>query len=268
MRFYYYGLSLFLLMSNSCDSGKLTNLADLPMRISESSALEIIPDVPLLWTIEDRGNGPVLYGLDTSASLEKVLTITNAKNHDWEDLTSDKQGNLYIGDFGNNHHNREKFSIYKINHPENASSEIEAERIQFQLPEKHKSEDFEAFFIWDEHFYIFSKSHKKGILIKVPNKKGMHTAEIVAKFDLDAKHKRITSADISEDGQQVVLLNHDKLFLLTDFKDDNFFEGKIKIIDFEHDSQKEGIVFSDSETVLISDEKTSSVGGNIYSLKL
>lgn len=261
-------LILILLIVSSCGTGKLKVLADLPMSLKEASAAETIPGVPLLWTIQDRGNDPVVYGLNKDVSIEKHLTVTNAENQDWEDLTSDEQGNLYIGDFGNNHKNRDEYTIYKLKQPEKSSSSIEAERIRFQLPEEHKSEDFEAFFLWKGYFYIFSKNHKKGIVVKVANTLGFQSAEIISTFDLEGKNKRITSADISDDGKKVALLAHDKLYLITDFSEDDFFSGNIKILNFEHDSQKEGIVFSKANEVVITDERSSGSGGHIYQFKL
>lgn len=267
MRSCNYVIYLIVFALSSCDSGKLTVLADLPMRITESSAAEFLPNVPLLWTIQDRGNAAEVYGLDKSASIKKLLKVTNAKNHDWEDLTSDSNGNLYIGDFGNNHKDRKEFTIYKLARPENESSEIQAETIQFKLPKNQNSEDFEAFFLWKGHFYIFSKNQKKGIVVKVPNKIGIHTAKILDNFELKGTDPRITSADISDDGKSIVLLTHDKLYLITDFIEDDFFNGTVETIFFNHDSQKEGIVFSEKNKVIITDEKNSSFGGNVYSLE-
>lgn len=267
-RLSYFFLVFNLVISSSCDSGKLEVLADLPMRITESSAAEIMPDSPYLWTIEDHGNKPILYGISEDAELSKVLTVNNAKNHDWEDLTSDNEGNLYIGDFGNNSHDRSEFEIYKLNHPENKETEINAETIRFKMPKGKKPEDFESFFIWKDHFYIFSKNHKKGILLKVANKLGTQTAELIEEFELEGKNKRITSADISDDGKEIVLLAHDKLYLLSDFENDDFFGGTIELIPFDHDSQKEGITFSKENKVVITDEKSSFDGGNIYSFEL
>jgi hypothetical protein len=39
-----------------------------------------------------------IYGLNPKGKLEKSITIQNAENIDWEEITKDKEGN-YIGDF-------------------------------------------------------------------------------------------------------------------------------------------------------------------------
>jgi hypothetical protein len=116
----------------------------------------------------------------------------------------------------------------------------------------------------NDYFYIFSKENKTSKLIKVPNQVGKHTAEFVTDFNLDGKHHKITSADVSDDGKTIVLLNHDKLWKITNFEGDDFFKGSIEEITFDHKSQKEGICFLNNSTVYITDERNNGEGGNLY----
>ena len=81
---------------------------------------------------------------------------------------------------------------------------------------------------------------------------------------MTGKHTKVTSADISDDGKIVVLLNHDKLWKLTNFTNDNFFDGDIEALGFEHHTQKEGVVLINANQVLITDERDKSSGGNVY----
>ena len=106
------------------------------------------------------------------------------------------------------------------------------------------------------------------MVFKVPNKIGLHTATLLEKFNLEGKNHRITSADISDNGKTIVLLNHNKLWKITNFKGDNFFESNIQELKFDHNSQKEGVCFKDAKTVYITDEKTKSDGGNLYGFGL
>jgi hypothetical protein len=268
MMFQIQKLIFSLLFLSSCDTGKLNVIADLPHSLKEVSAAETLPDSDLIWVIEDAGNKNNLYGLNTQGKIIKDLDISNASNIDWEDLTSDDSGNLYIGDFGNNSKNRDDFTIYKVANPNTEARHTTAEKINFLLPKEMKSEDFEAFFILNDFFYIFSKENKSSILLKVPNIIGKHTAELIADFNLDGKHHKITSADVSDDGKTVALLNHDKLWKISDFESDNFFKGTIEELKFNHDSQKEGICFKNANTVYITDEKNKNEGGNLYEFKL
>lgn len=261
-------LILYLIIFSSCQSGKLENLTDLPYGLKEISALEYTASNRLLWIIEDAGNSNNLFALDEKGQLTNTIEILNSENDDWEDLTSDNLGNIYIGDFGNNSKERENFIIYKVSKPNANSNLIKAEKIEFELPKKMDSQDFEAFFLFNGTFYIFSKEDKKGTVISVKNISGKQDAKKVCDFNLDGKNDKITSADISEDGKTVILLNHEKLWKLTNFKGDNFFGGTIEKLEFGHDSQKEGIVFISDDQVLITDEQDGTTGGNLYRFKL
>lgn len=259
------GLGLILV---SCNTGNLQLLADLPNSLKEISAAETTGNSSLIWVIEDAGNSNTLYGLDAKGNIVKDIEIDNANNEDWEDLTSDSQGNIYIGDFGNNSKNRANFSIYKVEDPTHAGEHKDAQKISYTLPETMKSEDFEAFFLFSNNFYIFSKSDKEGVLIKVPNRSGSHVAKMVTEFNLDGKDNAITSADISTNGKTVVLLNHEKLWKLSNFSADNFFSGTIEKRKFGHKSQKEGICFKSDTTLLITDERDGNHDGNLYAFDL
>lgn len=254
--------STFLLWS--CDTGKLQVVASNPSNLKEISAAETLPDSDLLWVIEDAGNDNHVYGLDKKGNLKKDIIIQNSENIDWEDLTSDKDGNLYIGDFGNNSGKRENFTIYKVNHPENSIKEAKAERIDFKLPKNLKSKNFEAFFVYNDFFYLFSKESKKNVLLKVPNVVGSHAAELVSEFNLKGKNNLITSADISEDGNTVILLNHDKVWKLTKFTSDNFLNGTLETLPFEYSSQMEGACFKTNTKLYITDEYNGNLGSNLY----
>jgi hypothetical protein len=260
-------LLLFVIVF-SCSKGNLIVTADLPSILSEASALQMTRTSNDLWIIEDAGNTNTLYAIDSLGKLTKEITIENAKNKDWEDLTTDSIGNIYIGDFGNNSKKRNKFTILKIEKDSIKRKTAIAKFINFKLPKTTKSKDFEGFFLHQGFFYIFSKEHKKFITLKVPNEIGTHTATIISEYKFEGNQNRITGADISPDGKTVVLLNHEKLWKLTNFKANQFFSGKVESIPFNNSSQKEGICFKSNSEVYIADETTKNEGGNLYRFNL
>ncbi|WP_282123661.1 SdiA-regulated domain-containing protein [Algibacter mikhailovii] len=265
MTFTMKSIFILLLLLLSCNTGDLNVIAEIDNEVDESSALEIVQGSNLLWTIEDAGNKNYLYGLSNKGKVKKKIKITNSKNIDWEDLTSDNSGNIYIGDFGNNAKKREKFTIYKVNIDTLTTNKTTAKKIHFTTPKDVKSEDYESFFLLNNNFYIFSKNHKTSLLLKVPNEIGSHKAELITKFKLDGKSTKVTAAAISPNKKTIVLLNHDKLWKITNFLSENFFEGDIEKHDFNHSSQKEGICFKDEHTVYISDERNKANVSYIYS---
>lgn len=254
------------------------------LSLKEASAVAVSKVSDLIWVAEDSGNKNKIYGLDTDGKITHTVTLENAKNVDWEDLTADEEGNLYVGDFGNNDNFRKDLCIYKINAADlKNETAVSPSKIEFYYPEQKqfppkKSElfyDAESFFFYKDNFYIFTKNRSKGfdgtvMLYKVPNQSGNHKAQLLGKFKAcDSYHKcAITSADISPDGKKIALLSSSKVWILSDFKADDFLNGKTEMFELNDVTQKEGICFKDNQTLLIVDEKSKKTGGNLYEIKL
>lgn len=275
-------LFIGVLLWSSCQNfGQLIFVTDLPKQLKEVSGNETFPNSEIIWMINDSGNASKIYGVSKNGEIFKEVLI-DKKNKDWEDLTTDKQGNLYIGDFGNNKNKRKNLRILKITSKGLQQEKSAAEKIVFDYenqkkfpPKKEKQFfDAEAFFYFNNHFYIFTKSRVKGkfgqtFLYKIPSKKGKHKAKLIGQFyNGDKNSSWITSADISEDGKKVALLSQKNILIFSDFDTDDFFSGNLKKIPLTHHSQKEGICFKDSNTLLITDEKTGFHGRNLYALKI
>ena len=131
-------LALFsVTLSCSQSQENFSVICKLPKQLKEASACEISKASPLIWTIEDNHNHNILFGFNEKGELLKRITITNVENNDWEDLTSDDEGNIYIGDFGNNENDRQNLAIYKINASDLTKDEAQAESIvQFYYPDQ------------------------------------------------------------------------------------------------------------------------------------
>ncbi|MFD2543345.1 hypothetical protein ACFSSB_13515 [Lacinutrix gracilariae] len=271
-------LILILFFYGSCTTKNIVNITDLPADVNEVSGTEIAIDSDLIWMVNDSGNKPKLFGLDAKGKIKKELKI-DAKNHDWEDLTSDDQGNLYIGDFGNNDSKRKNLTILKIQASSLTSdATVKVERISFSYPDQKKFPpkkkqlyfDCEAFFYFNKNLYLFTKSRVKGdfgktSVYKIPEEAGNHEAQLLGSFNsCTESHCWITSADISPDKKTMVLLSQKAVLLFTNFEGDDFFNGTIKEFPFEHISQKESICFKDATTLYITDEKAHDTGGNLY----
>ncbi len=268
----------------SCQNhGKLTFLVDLPSNLEENSGLQIYPD-NIIWVIEDNGNKDDIYGLNLKGKIIKVFSVKNAKNDDWEDLAKDTHGNLYIGDFGNNGNDKKKLRIYKLPNPQKEKGDkIDAEKIEFFYPEQRHYPpketklyyDTEAFFHWKNSLYLITKNRTrpydgKALIYKVPDTKGKYKAKLVGEFIICSNQNTcsITSADISPDGKKIALLSYGYLTILTDFNFDDFSKGKKQQIDLGIRTQLEAVCFKNDSTLLLSDEKSHTQGGNLYSLNL
>lgn len=265
----------------SCTNyGQLKMISDLPKTLKEVSGNELSNDQQFVWMLNDSGNKARLYGVSFQGKIIKELKI-DAKNNDWEDITKDDQGNIYLGDFGNNANKRENLKILKISHKDTENKEVTVEKIKFEYPEqkdfppkkKKRFFDAEAFFYWNNHFYIFTKSrvaNAYGItfLYKVPaNSKKKHKAERLAAFEnCSGNACWITAAAISPNKTKVALLSQENVIIFSNFSEDDFFSGTQQVFPFHVSTQKEGICFKDNNTLLITDEYSKGSGGNLYEL--
>ena len=113
-------LSSFLLLSCNPKAQEAPKTDDLkvefslPKKLKEVSGITLSQDNNTIWAIEDQGNKNVIYGVDRKGNLTSDVLVENAENHDWEDITKDAAGNIYIGDFGNNDNDRQNLSILKV----------------------------------------------------------------------------------------------------------------------------------------------------------
>lgn len=274
-----------LCTSSALNAQDFKELGEVPEVLSGISGMEIT-HAGNLWVINDH-ELPVLYNLDTGSFKTKRVIHLNNEIKDWEDLTTDELGNLYIGDFGNNRNRRRDLKIYKLPNPDSIRDyAYTAEVIRFSLsdqdefppPRKNFEYDIEAMVHYRESIYLFSKSRGipfKGLvkMYRLDDTPGNHTAQLVSKINLGESGTQlenwITSADINEEEGVLLLLSHNKIFVFSCFKEDDFFQGKLNIINLDHFSQKEAIcVLNRNKGILISDERTEFIsGGKIYFIK-
>ena len=265
--------ALFILASCS-NYGQLTFMAKLPRKLNENSGLAIL-DTTSVWFIEDGSNPDKIHQVSLKGDLLKELEVKNAKNRDWEDLASDPEGNVYIGDLGNNLHKREELVIYKIPDPGlEPGDKITAQQIKLRYP-GNRRHDSEAMFYREGFLYIITKDRARpftgeALIYKVPASEGFYKAELVGNFTPCRERGvcEVTAADISPDGKKVALLGYGTLWIFSDFVSDDFTRGKLTTINLGATTQLESVGFLDEETLLLSDEKLGATGRNLYKYKL
>ena len=133
--------------------------------LRESSGVATSSTQPgLLFTINDSGNDPILYALDSTGTDRGAWRVTGATNDDWEAIAvgpcaeSDRSNALdrtdlqcvYIGDTGDNAARKPTRTIYRIPEPVAESSGFlgvtrAAARLQFKYPDG--PQDVEAMYV-------------------------------------------------------------------------------------------------------------------------
>ena len=280
----YVGLFVVVLLFGCSNYGQLTYITKLPKKLDENSGI-ISLESEKIWVIEDNGNEDKIYEVSFEGKTLRSLKVKNAKNKDWEDLTKDDQGNLYIGDFGNNSNDRTDLIIYKIPNPVAiAGDSIVAEKIKFNYPEQKafppiaakRQFDAEALFYFDNALYLITKDRSdpflgQALVYKIPAIKGTYEAQLIGTFNTCLENPikcEVTAAAISPDGKKIVLLGYGVLWVITDFTIDKFASGTQEFIDLGVSTQLESVCFIDNSTILLSDEERHKTGRNLYSFTL
>ena len=236
-----------------------------------------------LWTHNDSGGKPVLYGLDTTTfEVVQRITLANAKNKDWEDVCTDGE-RVYVGDFGNNKGKRKNLRIYTFplrDIPKEGNASVTVDSINFSFAdqtefkyEKHQHDyDCEAMFATDEYLYLFSKGWATGTtrLYRLSKTPGTQVAEVVNGFDSQGL---ITGADYDRESGVLVLVGYVNkvwlpfLYLIYDFDDAGV---KLSNRRFElHNyigTQTEGIVFCDKGKCYLSAETSPAFSSRVFSI--
>lgn len=166
-----------------------------------------------LWWLNDSGDSPTLYLTNGVGEIQEKIRLP-IRNVDWEDLTGDNKGRLYIGDFGNNRSLRQDLKIYTY---EPASGNLDS--IAFRYPDQSnyngtsasQSFNVEGFFWYQDSLHLFSKSQlpKSNYLTKhyvLSQQGGTQMAEL--RDSIVLKKRAVTAAAIDPTTGRVALLSY------------------------------------------------------------
>jgi len=241
---------------------EFVKIASLPKEVKESSAIVALPESGQYLTLNDAGNQPDLYQLNETGQIIKTIAL-KVSNEDWEDMTSDGQGNIYIADTGNNKYKRKELTIYKLRL--DAPDKIQQINFTYEDQKRFATKsnstfDAEAIFWYDGNLYLVTKDIDSKTMAKVyrlPDQPGQYTASHLGSAAVGDK---ITSAAISPEADKVALLSDGKLYLYRNVHNPaTFYKGSHKQIDLPGGGQTEAVDFIDENTLIITSE-----GANLY----
>ena len=234
--------------------------------------------------INDGGNSNEVHLLNAQGEVIKTVNVTNAVNKDWEAIAKDQEGHIYLGDIGNNENKRKDLSIYKVRESEVYSkTEVTAEVISFQYEDQQefpppvaaKTFDAEAMIVRYNRIYIFTKNRTNPFTgytyqYRIPNATGNQIAIKTDSLFMGevASESWITDAAFSADLRHLILLSHNKVWLISDFYRDHFLKGFVQEIPLNHFSQKESVSFMNDTTLVIADETLLLNKGKLYHLDI
>ena len=255
--------------------------SELPEEVKETSGLFFHNG--RLWTHNDSGGKPILYGLDT-ATFEVVqrITLSNAKNKDWEDVCTDGE-TVFVGDFGNNKGSRDKLRIYTFPLsaiPAEGDASVRVDTIKFSFSDqtnfdkrKHEHDfDCEAVFATEENLYLLSKGWATGTtrLYRLSKTPGKQVAQVVNGFDSQGL---ITGADYDRATQTLVAVGYARsllkpfIYLIYDFD-----EAGVKLSHHRFEmpqwsgAQTEGICFFGDGKCYLTAETSKAFSARVFEI--
>jgi hypothetical protein len=240
--------------------------ADLPPALREASGIALSRrDNSVLWAHNDSEGTATLYALDRAGKLLGDIEIPAAGSQsDWEDIAAGPcaAGDcLYIGDIGDNLHDRDDRAILRIAEPSlDPSAPVAVDRFPFRFP--HEPLDAEALFVSaDTTVYIITKGRRRDTSLyryppplradeRVTLEHVQQLAPGVAQLP-----DMITGADASADGRIVVVRTYAHL---------RFYRLDADTLALLHTSghdlttlaepQGEAIAIADRDTILLATE--------------
>lgn len=236
---------LLVFLPVSIFAQNLELLTPLASTIKESSGLLYLNGK--LITHNDSGGEPRLYEIDSlTGNVLRTVTILNATNKDWEDITHDDTY-IYIGDFGNNNGVRTDLKVYRIlqsDYFESDNDQATAEVITFNYSDQtdftsstfSTNYDAEAFISFQDSLYIFTKNwgdHRTNVypLSKQPGNYALSRTD-----SMDAQGM-ITGADLNENTGILILSGYTLLspfaIIMSSFPAGKFLQGTIVHLDLQ-----------------------------------
>ena len=225
------------------------------------------------WTLNDSGDKNRIFPFSRDGEMYRAewysedmggVYIGDAVNIDWESMTTDNEGNLYIGACGNNSNVRRDLCIYKFKdpHPRATGTTRYLQKINFYYPEQSSypapeddsNYDCEAIFWAEGRLFLLTK-HRSDTLTNLYTINTMYSerdnaATYLSTFDIKGA---VTDAECNDDGTKLAVLTHNGVWVF-EGETGSWFDGSIKWLPIKG-KQCEAICWDDEETLIITNEQ-------------
>ena len=250
--------------------------------ITESSGLASSLCQPgVLWTHNDSGDDAFIYAINAKGSHLGTWRVKDARNGDWEDIASYKEGAtcyLYIGDIGNNKKDKSDHTVYRVKEPtvtpeagsSSKKSPIETEpttTTAFRYPEAvHDAETLMVMPATGEIYVLTKRVDGPSVVFEFAPQFGSATPVVatrVGEVALPAvPNGLLTGGAISPDGKRVILCDYSagyELTLGTGTNFDDIWKVKPVAVNLGERKQGESVTYSaDGSSVFATSEKKNS----------
>ena len=275
-------LSIFIIGCSTKQQNKV-NLSsieylkfDLPKDLEETSG--IILNNGLLWTHNDSGNESQLFNIDSTGKIIQKITITTAKNIDWEDITA-KNELITVGDFGNNFGTRKNLYLLELKLTDGKLNKHDS--IPFFYPEQTSflfnaltPFDAEAIININNKYLVFTKNRNTLTTEMYLIDKNLNrpiVAEYVESLNVNSL---ITGGDYNEDSKTLVLTSYSSGGYQYLIRIKNFSLQTLENIEIENygldykDAQIEAITIINENEFWITSEETDNYEPFLAKIKI
>lgn len=184
-----------------------------------------------LWLINDSGDEPRLFLIQSDGQSLGEYTVEQTQNRDWEDLSSfelNKRAYLLIADVGDNRAKHETIKIHIVEEPKDLNQNRVIPEWTITATLEGGPTDIESVFVdsIEQNIYLLSKRRIPSELFVLPLKSNTQAvakrvgtvANIPATSEPGNDNNLLfgsqpTSMDISPDHQQVVVLTYNNMYL-------------------------------------------------------
>ena len=239
--------------------------------IEESSAIvksRVWDDV--YWTLNDSGCNNRIFPFNSKGELYRAewykekdggIFIGNVINIDWEEMTTDNNGNLYVCDTGNNFNTRKDLAIHVLKDPfpTATGNTTSFQTIKFYYPEQKafpavpNNFDCEAVFWANDNLYLLTK-HRADTQTHLYRFDSLDQLKInpitrIGTFEIGGM---VTAADASIDGAKLAVLTYNNVWIF-EAVDGDYFNGKISWLPINA-NQCEAICFDGDDLIITSEQ--------------
>jgi len=188
----------------------------------------------VFWAVRDRGGADrpgqpqnALYALkavggqveDVAPGFRDTAIELPVQSHDWEAIGRDDDGNLWVGDIGNNECDRGDTAVHKVREPDPASLELATVLATYRYrfpdpPPGCAGRNAEAMFLFENRPYIIDKSDRSTVY-RFPKLDPERTVTLERVGTMAGGVRNLSGADLSSDRRLLAVDTHTTLYVYT-----------------------------------------------------
>jgi hypothetical protein len=234
--------------------------------------------------MNDGGSKPRIYAFDEHGSRVGRIRLEEARNRDWEDISSftlDGEPYLLVADVGDNDAKRKKVTLYVVAEPDLAEDDkvkLEpAGRVDLRFPDGPRDVEAVAVDIANERVVLLTKRDIPPVLYEVPLRPATNKTITATRLgtvatlppptrqDVDQAiftkdwHWQPTGMDLSADGTRVVVLTYRAVYVYRRGPGESLYEslsGRPYRLGLGNFRDAESVAFSaDGESIFVTVER-------------